>query len=152
MARVTGAVLSQRLLIFGIGNPLRGDDGVGPWLASRVGGRCVQQLTPELAPVLLGLDRVLFIDAALGERRPRLETVNAGGEAMLVPPHLSLSHGLTPQALVGLCRQLYGAAPQATVLLLPGLAFDHGNRWSTTLRRQLPAARHLLQQWLAAHA
>ena len=53
------------LLVIGIGNPLRGDDGVGPRLAAEAEAlaprprrgrepdlavRAVQQLTPELAP------------------------------------------------------------------------------------------------------
>lgn len=63
-------------LVIGIGNPLRGDDGVGWWLAeraeqlppatptgSRLLVRAVQQLTPELSEELAGARRVLFIDA-----------------------------------------------------------------------------------------
>lgn len=63
-------------LVIGIGNPLRGDDGVGRWLAERAEQlppgtptgdpplvRTVQQLTPELAAELTDARRVLFIDA-----------------------------------------------------------------------------------------
>lgn len=75
-------------LVIGIGNTLRGDDGVGWWLAQRaetlgpaahresarsIQGtaavnarplvRSVQQLTPELAEELQNMRRVLFIDA-----------------------------------------------------------------------------------------
>lgn len=75
-------------LVIGIGNTLRGDDGVGWWLAERLEGqrpaaeegagpsiagsaavngwpqvRTVQQLTPELAEELQAVRRVLFIDA-----------------------------------------------------------------------------------------
>ena len=39
-------------LVIGIGNPLRGDDGVGALLAEQAGGRSVHQLTPELAAEL----------------------------------------------------------------------------------------------------
>ena len=152
MAGVRTSVPLRRFLVIGIGNPLRGDDGVGPWLAARVGGRGVQQLTPELAPELLGLDHVLFIDAALNPCRPRLEAVADGSTASPELPQLLLGHALTPQQLIGLCRPLYGAAPQATLLLLPGAGFAHGTTWSTTLRRHLPAARRLLHQWLSAHA
>jgi Ni,Fe-hydrogenase maturation factor len=59
-------------LVIGIGNPLRGDDGVGRWLAQRAGRwlapaqlRTVQQLTPELAADIALASRVLFIDAWL---------------------------------------------------------------------------------------
>jgi Ni,Fe-hydrogenase maturation factor len=57
-------------LVIGIGNPLRGDDGVGWWLAERAETLKptprvlrVQQLTPELAAELAAARRVLFIDA-----------------------------------------------------------------------------------------
>lgn len=57
-------------LVIGIGNPLRGDDAVGAWLAERVVSTdaavrvlVVQQLTPELAQTLAASRRVLFIDA-----------------------------------------------------------------------------------------
>lgn len=138
--------------VIGIGNPLRGDDGAGPWLAAQVGGRGVQQLTCELAPELLALDQVLFIDAAWGQRRPRLEPVPDGAELMAEPALALFSHGLSPLQLIGLCHQLYGAAPQAALLLLPGVAFGHGTAWSAELTRQLPAAQRLLHHWLAAHA
>ena len=62
-------------LVIGIGNPLRGDDGVGPLLAEQAGGRSVHQLTPELAAELAELEAVLFIDAWLAP---------AGGPPQLV--------------------------------------------------------------------
>jgi hydrogenase maturation protease len=59
-------------LVIGIGNPLRGDDGVGWWLAQRAERwlppsqlRAVRQLTPELASDIAAAARVLFIDAWL---------------------------------------------------------------------------------------
>ena len=59
-------------LVIGIGNPLRGDDGIGWRLAAQLpagsglGVRCRQQLTPELAEELAAVERVLFLDAWLG--------------------------------------------------------------------------------------
>lgn len=79
-------------LLIGIGNPLRGDDGVGPWLVETWGQRrawraashaaafgaaegqagdqltglrvlVVDQLLPELAEELAAVRRVLFVDA-----------------------------------------------------------------------------------------
>ncbi|MFN7898679.1 MAG: hypothetical protein ACK5N0_03300 [Synechococcaceae cyanobacterium] len=59
-------------LVIGIGNSLRGDDGVGWWLAQRAERwlppdrvRAVRQLTPELAAELAAATRVLFLDAWL---------------------------------------------------------------------------------------
>lgn len=75
-------------LVIGIGNPLRGDDGVGWWLARRAETLKltprvlrVQQLTPELAEELAGARRVLFIDA-WWPRRPWARLA----QAPLTPP------------------------------------------------------------------
>jgi Ni,Fe-hydrogenase maturation factor len=79
-------------LLIGIGNPLRGDDGVGPWLVetwgrrrawrgavhgaqrgeggdllARLQVRVVDQLLPELAADLATAGRVLFVDAWRGD-------------------------------------------------------------------------------------
>jgi hypothetical protein len=83
----TGGWPASSLLI-GIGNPLRGDDGVGPWLVetwgrrrarrgavraaqcgeagvlpARLQVRVVDQLLPELTEELATVRRVLFVDA-----------------------------------------------------------------------------------------
>ena len=71
------------LLVFGWGNPSRGDDALGPllveWLADqaqaqRAAGRleCLTdfQLQVEHALDLVGRERVLFVDAAIGLQTP----------------------------------------------------------------------------------
>lgn len=57
-------------LLIGLGNSLRGDDGVGPQLVAWADGqwpwlrvRAVHQLTPELSDDLAAARRVLFVDA-----------------------------------------------------------------------------------------
>jgi Ni,Fe-hydrogenase maturation factor len=73
---------SARRLVIGIGNLLRGDDGVGGLLAEEVGGRSVQQLTPELAAELAELEVVVFIDAWLapaGAKPQLVEVIPAAG-------------------------------------------------------------------------
>ena len=121
-------------LVIGIGNPLRGDDGVGALLAEPVGGRCVQQLTPELAAELAELEAVLFIDA------------------WLAPAGAAGSHRLEPAQLLAISQVLYGRAPDAHLLRVPAYGFDHGTVLSAELQAALPAARALLCQWMSGHA
>jgi len=136
-------------LVIGIGNSLRGDDGVGWRLAAELGNgvnvRCLHQLTPELAADLALVGRVLFIDAWLAPAgaAPRLRPVAPGGSGV------AGSHRLEPAQLLGLAQMLYGAAPRATQLLVPAFAFPHGDALSPDLQRSLPAARRLLREWLA---
>jgi len=87
-------------LVIGIGNPLRGDDGIGWRLAALLPARaglavrCSQQLTPELAEELAAVERVLFLDAWLGSDGPgvegRQEGVGWNQSPQLVPPPLQL--------------------------------------------------------------
>jgi hydrogenase maturation protease len=138
---------SPRRLVIGIGNPLRGDDGVGALLAEQLGGRSVQQLTPELAEELAGLEAVLFIDAWLAPAgaRPELRQLISSGAA-------AESHRLEPEQLLAICEVLYGRSPRGHLLRVPAFAFGHGTALSAELREGLPLARRLLEAWWSDHA
>ena len=138
---------SARRLAIGIGNTLRGDDGVGALLAEQVEGRSVQQLTLELAAELAELEAVLFIDAWLAPAgaAPRITAISPAAGA-------AESHRLEPAQLLAISQALYGRAPQAHLLRVPAYGFDHGTALSAELQAALPAARALLQGWLARHA
>jgi hydrogenase maturation protease len=134
-------------LVIGIGNPLRGDDGVGARLAEEAGGRSVQQLTPELAEELARLEVVLFIDAWLAPAgaRPELRELIPSGAA-------AESHRLEPVQLLAVCEVLYGRRPRGHLLRVPAFAFGHGTILSAELREGLPGARALVQEWRSRHA
>jgi len=135
-------------LVIGIGNPLRGDDGIGALLADQVGGRSVQQLTPELAAELAELEAVLFIDAWLAPAgaTPQLTPISpAAGAANGAAD----SHRLEPAQLLAISQVLYGHAPAVHLLRVPAYAFEHGTTLSAGLQAALPAAQALLHQWLA---
>ncbi|MFQ6537910.1 MULTISPECIES: hydrogenase maturation protease [Aphanothece] len=140
----------QQQGVIGIGNPLRGDDGVGPRLAEQVGGRSVHQLTPELAAELAPLQRVLFVDAwpvppaAAARPLPRLDPLTSACSR----GHAGISHHLDPAHLLAITAALYGRAPRAALLRVPAYAFQHGTEFSPPLLASLPAAQELLQQWL----
>ncbi|MBD2422858.1 hydrogenase maturation protease [Cyanobium sp. FACHB-13342] len=142
---------SARRLVIGIGNPQRGDDGVGGLLAEQVGGRSVQQLTPELAAELAELEAVLFIDAWLAP-------AGAGPELIAIAPTKGAtgssaeSHRLEPAQLLAISQALYGRAPTVHLLRVPADSFEHGTALSPELQAALPAARALLRQWLSGHA
>ncbi len=134
-------------LVIGIGNSLRGDDGVGALLAEQVGGRSVQQLTPELAAELAELEAVLFIDAWLAP-------AGATPELTEIAPAVDVtdSHRLEPAQLLAISQVLYGRSPAVHLLRVPAYRFDHGITLSAELQAALPAARALLHQWLGGHA
>jgi hydrogenase maturation protease len=139
-------------LLIGIGNPLRGDDGVGPWLVESWRQRraaqeapgdqgrgtradvqvtLVDQLLPELAAELATVDRVLFVDAwqaPLGAAPQLLVLASPGGLAGRAGEASPLSswapsHRLRPTELLALTQHLFGRAPHAGALLIPAHRF-----------------------------
>jgi len=150
-------------LVIGIGNPLRGDDGVAVHLiqALEPGPRLRvllrQQLVPELAAELVGVGRLLLVDAwrapagARASLRPIIPAglADAGGAGAT----WALSHQLTPAVLLALADRLYAARPPASLLVVPARACPHGTALSAAAAASLPGARRLLQCWLtqAAH-
>jgi hydrogenase maturation protease len=133
----------SRVLIVGFGNPLRRDDGVG-WLAasellaafpsSEVEVIRVPQLTPELAERVSQTHAVIFIDAA----RDRAPGELRCQPLQPAPENTRFSHQLSPAAVLGLARELYGANPQAFAITLGGECFDHGESLSDTVADVLP--------------
>ena len=139
--------------MIGLGNPLRGDDGVGWRLADALGEPhlALHQLTPDCAARLAACRRVLFIDAWVvdgdearlsAERGPMLRRLQPA------PAAPGLSHHLEPSALLWLAARLYGCSPEAWQLLIPAAAMGHNDALSPALEALLPQARALLNGWL----
>lgn len=147
-------------LVMAIGNPSRGDDAAGPWLAERLAdwlqgdGRphqddieviCEQQLMVEHALDLAGRTRVLFIDAAAQQDAlvcwQPIQPATSG-------PSLS-SHQCTPAQLLQLClHTLREPAPPSWLLSLRGAAFELGAPMSTSLQAALQQVWLPLLAWL----
>jgi hydrogenase maturation protease len=115
-----------RLLIYGYGNPGRGDDGLGPALV-----QAFEQLEPVLATVdsnyqltvedaaeLAEHDVVIFADAAVSGLEPfGFERVEPGGGVGFS------SHSVSPGSLVMLTHELFGKKVEAYALGVRGYEF-----------------------------
>ena len=154
-------------LLIGIGNTLRGDDGVGAALLEELaregaqeGGvwsprgaelRAVHQLTPELALAVAEAGRVLFVDAWANPDRhePWIEPLPPlRGEGEAPEAAGPGAHGWGPLALLSLAEELYGWRGEAALLRVPAFAFPHGTNFSAALEQALPLARDLIRRWL----
>jgi hydrogenase maturation protease len=146
-------------MVIGIGNPLRGDDGAGYRLA-----RCLQseeradlkviatqQLHVELAASVAAAERVLFIDASHGLEpcgrwsSPHVEPLASRGPDWIAGS--TLSHQLSPPALLELTKALYQHRPSAWQLLLPGQQWDHSEALSPLTAAAVAAAFPLIEAW-----
>lgn len=114
------------MLLIGYGNPGRGDDGVGPAFAERIGAhnlpglqvRVDYQLTVDHALRISRTDVVIFVDALLESVRPYVfREVSPGTTSSLT------THSLSPQAVLGLCNTLYDHVPRAYIMGILGHEF-----------------------------
>lgn len=122
-------------LIIGYGNPLRGDDGLGPRAADLLGGMVLHQLNPELAEPISRAGLVIFIDAAETGRPGEWTCV----EVRPAPSAERLfTHHLDPGALLAAARALYGRAPRALLFTMAGESFDLGEELSPAVAAALP--------------
>jgi hydrogenase maturation protease len=139
------------VLIIGVGNPSRGDDGLGPKVIASLQARQDRgdlpgielltdfQLQLEHLLDLCGRERVIVVDAAVALEAPyRFRAV-----APSPSPNSAVdwtSHRLTPSALLGLYRVLYGAPPALDLLAIRASSFELGSGLSARASRDLVLA------------
>lgn len=145
------------VLVIGVGNPGRGDDGLGPALADVLEADAVPGLTVETA-YQLSLEHaaevsahraVLFVDAAAAGDEPfALRPLRADGAAGCS------THEMPPEAVLAVCELAFGRVPDAWLLGVRGYDFEPGEPLSAAARanldRSLPAARQFVTAALAA--
>jgi hydrogenase maturation protease len=117
----------ERILIYGYGNPGRGDDGLGPALVARletdlptsVGFESNYQLELEDAAELALYDVVIFVDADVSGPEPFwFGSVDAS-------VHLGWSsHSVSAGTLIALAGELFGKTVRAYTLGIRGYDFD----------------------------
>jgi hydrogenase maturation protease len=143
-----------RCIILACGNTLRGDDGVGPWLAAWTEERFAtdpavrvlsrQQWTPDLAEDVAYAESVIFIDSSV-ESWP--------GEVRICPVEPSAagpgqaSHHVDAAELLALGQELYDSLPRCALLLTVGAgSTEMGERFSKKVIDALPEACKLIER------
>ena len=137
-----------KLLLFGYGNPGRGDDALGPELIGRIaqlqlaGVECQNdmQLQVEHVTDLAACEQVLFIDADMSCAEPfDLSEIRA------VKDDSYTSHAMNPSALLHAYGQVYGRdAPPAFLLRIRGYDFALGDPLGDRAAANLEAATNLV--------
>lgn len=142
--------LTAPLLIFGYGNPSRGDDAIAPHLLSRLAALNLPQvelltdfqLQVEHALDLEGRELALFIDASIAAPPPYAFTrLQASRDASYT------SHEMTPAAVLHVYRQIHQIEPPPCYLLaVRGEFFDLGTPLSEAAAQNADAAFGLLRE------
>lgn len=136
------ASASGHPLILGIGNPLRGDDGLGWVVAGQLAQaddldcevQMMHQLTPELAEYMAAATLVVIIDASR-EGEPgevRLRSLFATAQ-----PGAVGTHHTTPEELDTLTRAIYGRCPPVVVITMTGADFSMSEHLSPVVAQRL---------------
>jgi hydrogenase maturation protease len=150
---------TEAILVVGYGNPQRGDDGVA-WKvldslrAARLRPEApllrlerAHQLTPELAGPVSRARAVIFVDARANAQPGTVscEPVEPGAGTA------SLTHALSPQAVLLYAERLFGRAPCAADVTVGGSSFDHGSQVTPEALEAVPRAvrrvRSLASLW-----
>lgn len=145
---------SVRCLILACGNTLRGDDGVGPWLAQWAEDRfssdltvrviTSQQWTPELAEEIANTHSVVFIDCSI-ESAPGDVQISVVAPTPAAPG--LATHHIGASELLALTQELYDSLPRTALQLTIGAgSTDLGDDFSSAVKAALPEACGLLEQ------
>ena len=143
-----------RCLILACGNTLRGDDGIGPWLAQWAEQRFANnpairvlwrpQWTPELAEEISSAASVLFIVCSIDSAPGQVKLTPI--TPIATPPGLA-THHLGAAELLFLARELFHAAPRNAQLLTIGAAsVELSEEFSPAASAALPYACQLLEE------
>ncbi|GAB4170985.1 MAG: hydrogenase [Rhodocyclaceae bacterium] len=147
------------MLLFGYGNPARGDDALGPLFVERLGELLPEhpewgelrlltdfQLQPEHALDLDGCRRVIFVDASLSCPAPFAFSVIEPA-----PGFGCTTHGMSPEALLAVFRKVCGREPPpAWMLGVRAESFGLGEPPGEAARSHLEAALAFACRLLAA--
>lgn len=144
----------MKILLFGYGNPGRGDDALGPELIERIARlrfadvECQNdmQLQVEHVTDLAACKQVLFIDADMSCAEP-FDFSEIGA----IKDDSYTSHAMSPTALLHAYRQVYRKdAPPAFLLRIRGYDFELGDPLSDKATVNLEAATKLVVEFCSA--
>lgn len=144
-------------LVVGYGNPLRSDDGFG-WKAAAALAQeltpgdvkviAAHQLTPEFAETIAHSSRVLFLDASHGGEPGEIRMEPVRRDPDFRPG--SISHQLSPAALLALAHHYYRSEPKATLLTVTGENFDVGENFSPVVQNAWKPCLERVLEWVRA--
>ena len=140
-----------RTLIYGIGNPGRRDDGLGPKLVSLIEAEGIDnvdcdsnyQLNIEDALTCSHYDAVVFVDAS--------ETTAPPFEFKELEPAREIAfttHELSPASVLALTEELYARRPRAWMLAVRGYEWELAEGLSPRAEINLSAALAFLADWV----
>jgi hydrogenase maturation protease len=140
-----------RILVYGIGNPGRHDDGLGPKLVSLIEAENIAnvacdsnyQLNIEDALTCSHYDTAVFVDAS-ETAAPPFEFTELGPLREIA----FTTHEMSPSSVLALTEELYTRRPRAWMLAIRGYEWDIEEGLSPQAEINLSAALAFLTDWV----
>jgi hydrogenase maturation protease len=138
-----------RILVYGIGNPGRRDDGLGPKLVSLIETEGIKnvdcdsnyQLNIEDALTCSHYDAVVFVDAS-ENAAPPFEFTELGPAREMA----YTTHEISPSSVLALTEELYARRPRAWLMAIRGYEWDLAEGLSPQAEDNFrPAAEFLIK-------
>jgi len=149
----------MKILIYGFGNPGRGDDGLGVRVAQAIENEAASfeglelrvesnyQLNIEDALAVSGADIAIFCDAAREGWEPfDFNEIFPSSDIAFT------THTMAPASVLALCEELYGRRPKAYLLAIRGYEWEITEELSQSAAENLAGTLGFLKGFLAGLA
>jgi hydrogenase maturation protease len=141
----------NNVLIIGIGNTLRGDDGIGAYICARIEALHVngvktivkQQLHTEMVEDFLTFDHIIIADASINSEAIQFGPVNTINTAPVAS-----SHHVNASLLAALSKQLYNKELSLMICSVRGENFNIQEHLSAMAIANADLAVNTILQWL----
>lgn len=144
---------THTICIVGVGNTIRGDDGIGNYICNAIEEKqqpgittmIVQQLDAELVEELLHYDHVLITDASIEGNSVDLHELYPN----VIHP-LSTSHHLNAAMLAALSEKVYGKKLSLFICAVRGYDFELGDSISEKAKANCEQAISRTLKWIGS--
>ena len=141
----------EKILIIGVGNTLRSDDGIGAYICLKIDAmhlphvsiRIVHQLHVELIEDLLQYDSVIIADASVTEKNVEFVPLQIH-ETQAV----SSSHHLNANMLLALVQKIHGKNIPIFLCSVRGENFEMGETLSVKAMMNADNALKMINDWI----
>jgi hydrogenase maturation protease len=147
----------RQVLVIGIGNPDRGDDGAGPFVARLIADRPPPGVEAvrcsgdpaDLLALWLEADKVVAVDACQSGTQPgTIQEFDACAAALPARLGAVSTHGFGLAAAVELARAMDCLPRSLTVIAIEAESFEPGAALSTAVKRAAHAAAAAIAETL----
>ena len=141
----------MKLLIVGIGNTLRSDDGVGAYVCEKMEKLnlpgtttiIVQQLQVEMIEEMSHYDHVIIVDASATNDTIQFEPLQEN-----LQQTVASSHHVNASLIQTLSQKLYNKTLSLYLCAIPGSNFDTGDTLSIDTEKTAKEAIVLIKTWI----